>query len=159
MGHNVVEFFEEFPISRSLVSVLNTLPGLDQYPTFFNGFARKKDGSRFNYMLDWNFIKALDGKVVGYIAVITDFTIRANMENALRESEEHLRQYFEASPVGIAITALDKRWIDFNSTLCEILGYTREEMAGFTWLDVARLDASKKRSGIYRVPIGQYKQL
>ncbi len=63
-------------------------------------------------------------------------TARAEAEETLRQSERRFRGYFEQSVVGIAITAPDTRLIEVNDRLCEILGYSRDELIETTWADL-----------------------
>ena len=46
----------------------------------------------------------------------------------LVESERLYRSTFDAAPVGIAHAGPDGRWLRINQRLCEILGYSREEL-------------------------------
>lgn len=46
----------------------------------------------------------------------------------LRASEDLFRATFEQAPVGIAHVDLEGKWTNFNQRLCDILGYTREEL-------------------------------
>jgi polar amino acid transport system substrate-binding protein len=50
------------------------------------------------------------------------------MEYALIESEEYFRAVYENAGVGIASSGPDGRVIKVNSTFCDIVGYTPEEM-------------------------------
>lgn len=59
-----------------------------------------------------------------------------NIEKALRDREARFRGYFDLGLVGMAITSLDKRWVQFNNRLCEILGYPRVELARKTWAEM-----------------------
>ena len=48
-----------------------------------------------------------------------------------------LTQFFEMPFVGIAFTSpSSKRWNRFNDRLCEILGYSREELEALTWAEI-----------------------
>ena len=47
---------------------------------------------------------------------------------ALRESEERFRNAFESASNGMAIVALDGRWIRVNDALCDMLGYSGKEL-------------------------------
>lgn len=49
-------------------------------------------------------------------------------EKALRESEKRFRSFFELSLIGIAITSPDKGWIEANDKICQILGYSCDEL-------------------------------
>ncbi|MDB4964593.1 MAG: histidine kinase [Myxococcales bacterium] len=48
----------------------------------------------------------------------------------LVESERLYRSTFDAAPVGIAHVGLDGRWLRVNRHLCELLGYTPQELQG-----------------------------
>jgi len=47
---------------------------------------------------------------------------------ALRESEERFRSAFDNAPIGIALVSPDGRWTKVNRALCDILGYSVEEI-------------------------------
>jgi two-component system sensor histidine kinase/response regulator len=51
-------------------------------------------------------------------------------EEALRESEERFRGTFENAAVGIVHSDQEGRWLRINRKLCDILGYTPEELLG-----------------------------
>jgi PAS domain S-box-containing protein len=55
---------------------------------------------------------------------------------ALKESEARFRSYFELSNAGISITSPDKGWVDVNDHLCEMLGYSKEELQLLSWADL-----------------------
>ena len=61
---------------------------------------------------------------------------RKRAEEELKKSERWLRSYFDVPLVGIAITSPDMHWLSVNDKLCEILGYSREELMGLTWADI-----------------------
>jgi len=53
-----------------------------------------------------------------------------------RASMERFHAYFDHSIVGLAITSLEKGWIEVNDALCETLGYTRDELTRMTWTEL-----------------------
>lgn len=58
---------------------------------------------------------------------------RERTENALHTSEERLRTAFEQSAVGMALCDLDAKIVAANSALCEMLGYSRDELTGMSF--------------------------
>jgi len=53
-----------------------------------------------------------------------------------RASMQRFHAYFDYSIVGLAITSLDKGWLEVNDALCTALGYTRDELIGMTWTEL-----------------------
>ena len=47
---------------------------------------------------------------------------------SLKESEERFRRAFENAPVGVCLTSTEGRLLRVNRTLCEMLGYTADEL-------------------------------
>jgi PAS domain S-box-containing protein len=48
----------------------------------------------------------------------------------LVESERLYRSTFDAAPVGIVHVGLDGEWLQINQRLCDLVGYSREELQG-----------------------------
>lgn len=66
----------------------------------------------------------------------------------LRENEERFRATFEQAAVGIAHVALDGHWLRVNQKLCDIVGYSREELLQMTVQQITHprdLDAVQER--------------
>ena len=61
-------------------------------------------------------------------AFLRDISERRQAEQALQQSEARFRATFEQAAVGIAHVAPDGRWLRMNRKLCEILGYSQEEL-------------------------------
>jgi len=78
----------------------------------------------------------------GNIACILDIT-------KLKESEERMRLYFERQIVGMAITSPDKRWLQTNARLHQMLGYTREELASRSWEDLTHPDDLARSQALF----------
>lgn len=73
-------------------------------------------------------IKWIDGRIVR-IEIAADITERKKSEEALRESEERLKAIFENAKEGIlVIDAETRRFINANIMICQMLGYSCEEI-------------------------------
>ncbi len=64
----------------------------------------------------------------------------ALMLEKLAENEQRFRSYFHLPLAGLAVTSPAKGWIDVNEHLCEMLGYSREELAARTWAEMTHPD-------------------
>ncbi len=61
---------------------------------------------------------------------------RQKIEVALRNSEEQFRNAFENASIGMAIVSLDGHWVKVNPALCQIIGYSSEELLALTFQDI-----------------------
>lgn len=80
------------------------------------------------------------GEHLYFSGFLRDITARKETERALRESEKRFRATFEQAAVGIAHVGPDGRWLRVNQKLCDIVGYTREELLSLTFQDVTHPD-------------------
>jgi two-component system, sensor histidine kinase and response regulator len=92
---------------------------------------RRKDGTSFPALVTNTPVHDEEGALVAIIGVSTDITEVKNTEE-LRHSEERFRGTFEQAAVGISHTAPDGKLLRVNRKLCDILGYTREELLEMT---------------------------
>jgi PAS domain S-box-containing protein len=69
----------------------------------------------------------------GLTIYFTDVTQRVKDSEALRQSEQRLRAFFDSGLVGMAMFTADWRWGQVNDRLCEMLGYSREQMLSLEW--------------------------
>ncbi|MEO6753083.1 MAG: PAS domain S-box protein, partial [Chthoniobacteraceae bacterium] len=65
---------------------------------------------------------------------------RTLAEKESPESEARFRAIFELAAVGVALVSKDGAWLDVNQRLCDIVGYTREELLGLTFQDITHPD-------------------
>ena len=68
--------------------------------------------------------------------LLFNLTIRRRELAELQQSEEKFSKAFQSNPSGIAITEIETgRYIEVNASFCRILGYSPEEVIGYTTLD------------------------
>jgi len=62
------------------------------------------------------------------------------IRNDLEQTETLFQNTFELAAVGIALVGLDGRWLQVNYKLCNIVGYSREELLALTFQDITFAD-------------------
>jgi PAS domain S-box-containing protein len=67
---------------------------------------------------------------------LTDITDRLRSEDSIRQSEEQFRAVFEYSGIGMALFTMDGKLERANKSLCDLLGYTEEEMLKLDLADI-----------------------
>src|SRR5450631_261277 len=72
--------------------------------------------------------RAPDGAPTRVVGISLDIDTQKRMEMDLRESEQRFRGAFEFAAIGMALVAPDGRWLRVNRSLCDIVGYTAEEL-------------------------------
>ena len=93
-------------------------------------------------LIQWNntVLRSPAGTPIGVASIGYDITHRKEAETALKESEERFRSTFEQAAAGMGYTTLEGRWVRVNQRLCDIVGYTREEMLTLTYQDITHPD-------------------
>jgi len=74
------------------------------------------------------------------VGSIHDFTERKEAEAAVLASEEKFRATFNQAAVGIAHLTTDGGWVKVNDRLCDIVGYSRDELMHLTFQDITHPD-------------------
>jgi diguanylate cyclase (GGDEF)-like protein/PAS domain S-box-containing protein len=97
------------------------------------------DGSR-RFAVDVRPLHDGNGDVIGGVANGRDVTELRRLEAELRLNERMFRAAFEISPVGIVRATPDGEFIEFNDAFADMLGYSRDELAGKTFRDVTPPD-------------------
>ena len=80
------------------------------------------------------------GEPLRMIGVNIDITERKRIERTLQESEERFRLTIDEAPIGMALVALDGRFVRVNRALCEIVGYSSAELTGLTFQAITHPD-------------------
>ena len=97
---------------------------------------RRKDGTVFPAETMGARIIDPEGNILGYFGIHRDITERKQAEEMLRESEERFRRIFEDGPLGMIISAPNYRILNANKAICEMLGYTEQELIGLSIADI-----------------------
>lgn len=65
---------------------------------------------------------------------------RKRSERAARRTRRVYRTVFEAAPIGMAMVDADLRIVEANRALCEMLGYSKDELVGTPYAEVTHDD-------------------
>ena len=60
--------------------------------------------------------------------------------NRLREAEDRFRGAFDSAAIGMALVAPDGRWLQVNSAVCELVGFSEDELLGGTFQGITHPD-------------------
>jgi len=125
-------------LERRFRRLVDEQPASDSLVTQF----QSGEGGLIQAQVDWTHELDGRGRLAGVVATITDVTER-------QRTEERFRRYFDLPQVGSAIYAPDKRWIEVSDTLCELLGYGRDELMQLNWVDVIHPDDADENLALF----------
>ena len=96
----------------------------------------RQDGSFIFVRESARAIRDSAGKTLYYDGTVEDITERKQAEDKLKVSEQRFSSAFEYAAIGMALVATDGLWLRVNHALCEILGYSEEELLKKTFQDI-----------------------
>ncbi len=103
----------------------------------------RRDGTVFPALMNGVLIKDSDGNPAYMAATAIDISVRKEVEQALRESEEKYRTFLEELPVGVFRSTPQGESGSVNAAMLKMFGFeTVEEMNswGLTYTDMERRD-------------------
>jgi len=100
----------------------------------------RKDGSRFYANLVITAVRSRSGSLLGFSEISRDITERKRAEEAQHKSAEEFRAAFEDAPFGMCLSSLDNQLLRVNQALCQLLGYSKEELLAEGWRGLAHSD-------------------
>ncbi|MEK6594412.1 MAG: PAS domain S-box protein [Pseudomonadota bacterium] len=102
----------------------------------------RKDGCTIWARRTVSVVRDAAGKPLYLVRIVEDVTER-------NQTEERYRATFDHAPVGIMHSSLDQRILHVNSKLCEILGYTKDELLRMTTADLLTEEYIDRDRGNY----------
>ena len=75
--------------------------------------------------------------MIGYGQNVTD---KVHAQEALKTSRDTFASAFDYSGIGMALIGIDGKWLDVNNVLCEMTGYSKEELLKLTLQDITYPD-------------------
>ena len=98
---------------------------------------RCKDDS-YKWILSRGLIisKKPDGTPLRFIGTHTDISEQKAAEEELREAKETFANSFNYSGIAKALIAPGGKWLEVNDVICELTGYSREELNGMHYNEI-----------------------
>lgn len=100
----------------------------------------KKDGTLLPVELSSYLVEDSNGNATGMWGIARDIAERKRKEEELKASELEFRETFEQAAVGMAHVSIDGHWLKVNKKLCEVTGYTEEELLTKTFQEITHPD-------------------
>ena len=125
-GRNIIELVSPQPSLQEAEQIMAQLRRSKSWTGEF--IARRKDGTSFPIQSVNSPIYDDNGTLVGIVGISHDITERKKTEKALVESENKYRTLLGQASDGIHTYDFQGNFLEVNSKLCEMLGYTSEEL-------------------------------
>jgi len=78
----------------------------------------------------------IDGQTRNVFGTIENITAQVDFMRLVQEREQQLSQAFRYAPIGMALVSLNGTWIKVNYSVCQLLGYSEEELLCITFQDI-----------------------
>ncbi|MFQ5977878.1 MAG: PAS domain S-box protein [Candidatus Heimdallarchaeota archaeon] len=102
----------------------------------YEGTLLAQDGRAVPVIISATPLFSASGAFQGVLTVFTDITERKQAEDTLRESEQRYKIIKQMTTEGFWRVDLQGRILDVNGTLCQMLGWTRDELLELSVADI-----------------------
>ncbi len=126
LGKPVWSFVVEEDLTRKIT--MARLEGDRSFHETFERTYRRKDGKTLQVLVKDQVIRDKGGRITGIRSMMEDITERRRTEEALRKSEEQLRQWQRVEAIGRLAGGVAH---DFNNLLTTIIGCTEDLIGDF----------------------------
>ena len=126
------------------------MAGQEEFPAYFQNPVLTSSGEE--RLIAWHntILRDEAGNITATLSSGEDITTQRRAEERLLQREEQLRLTLEHAPIGILTAGLDGRLLSVNPTLCNILGYTADELAHLSIHDITHPDDRESTRGKFR---------
>lgn len=120
-------------------SLLETFINNRHFRTHYQNIVTAK-GHKKIFLTRGSVICNNSNEVVKIIGTSQDITEFKKNKQLLEESRRIFKNAFDYSSIGMALVDIQGRWINVNQSICDMFGYTREEMLQRTFMDMTHPD-------------------
>ncbi len=135
LSHNLEDFIHPEDLGKAPEMALSQLRGEASGPTYEWRFLTKGDDvvwTRTTSSLTYD----AKGTPLYFIAQVQDITEAKTTTKALLDSEMRFRGAFHDASTGMALISFRDNIVDCNKALCNMLGYSREELIQMTLQEI-----------------------
>jgi PAS domain S-box-containing protein len=135
IGQHISRFHVDDTVIENILDRLTQGETLHECPARL----RCKDGSLREVLINSSVFWE-DGKFVHTRCITRDVTELNRAAQALRESEEQLRAFFNSAVVGVAVLTPEARFVQANPAFCSIVGYSLDELCAIDCVTLTHPD-------------------
>jgi len=136
IGKSIFDFYESEADRQNLAQYLEHLIEKQPEPTPWFHRDVRKDGSFADVKVDWNYKRDQNGKVVGFISLITDISENRRLQQDLQENKTKFQSIFEHSPLALMYTNAEGTIINCNDNATKLFGAPRNALIGFSYKSI-----------------------
>ncbi|MFW9848885.1 MAG: PAS domain S-box protein [Candidatus Thorarchaeota archaeon] len=143
ISKNLEEFIHPDEQGNVPIAAFNILRGESVEPVIERRFL-KKNGDTVWTRTTSSLTRDSKNNPLYFVTQIQDISERMFATKALQDSETRFRGAFHDASIGMALVSFDNVIMDCNLALCQMLGYTREELVGKTFPELTHPDDMNK---------------
>ncbi|MHA1909895.1 MAG: PAS domain S-box protein, partial [Candidatus Thorarchaeota archaeon] len=129
VSKNLEDFIHPDERGEAPIAAIDVLRGEDVEPVVERRFL-KKNGTTVWTRTASSLTRDSKDTPLYFVTQIQDITQRMIATEALRDSETRFRGAFHDASIGMALVSFENTIMDCNLALCQMLGYSRDELIG-----------------------------
>lgn len=136
IGKSILEFSLSEAARQELAAYLDYLTREQPTPTPWVGRDQKKDGALIDVKVDWNYKRDREGRIIGFISLLSDITEKKKLQKELLESRTKFHSIFKHSPAAIIYADAQGIITTFNDNAAKLFRAPGEKLLGIPVADI-----------------------
>ncbi|HEY9649651.1 MAG TPA: PAS domain S-box protein, partial [Coleofasciculaceae cyanobacterium] len=116
--------------------IIGILPQINQHNLTYEYRILRQDSQERWIRTRTFLVNDESGNLHRIVGISEDCTERKQLELALQQSEKRFRSAFETAAVGMCLVSPEGRCLDANRSVCQLLGYSKQELLTLTWREI-----------------------
>lgn len=149
IGMTIFDLIYDASEKTKVKNYLNLLVSEQPKPSSYITISRRKDGTPVDTQIDWACLRDANGKLTGFVSLITDITEQHTLQDKLRKERDLAQHYLDVAQFMIVVLNRDGNISLVNRKACDVLGNSADQLLNQNWFELCLPESEREAVSQY----------